>query len=387
MACVLIMAGCASPVAREGGVTQDVRTSLPDDGFAAVAFPDCANCFEPTVTLYDGIAYVVTTKLPVIARVEDAGVSYLDAPMPPGYPEARLTDVTIQFDELGRLWYHDVFTTEGLKGALYTGLHVARSDDFGQTWTVNEALWLHQEVHDIPVDRNWLAVYGDRVHAFCICPMNQLPQYWLSEDGGVTFDGPHPLVAAADMFRLIGAPAVLADGTISLSYFVAGQVGRGSQANSPAGIAAVTSRDGASWQRVLAVPPGTAVSCCGILMMTSNGAQFTLAYSDESDAIRIATSVDGLAWQSQATTIEGAAQPYPTAQTLASGQTLVQWFSREGETWTAHIGWADGTAHKLGTTQGLPSDFTTMASDSRVAVTAWPSANGTQVRVLLLADL
>lgn len=130
---------------------------------------DCGDCFEPSVATDDQRrVYVVSQPSEeIFVRDLETGnaTTVPEPPLPDTVPPGTaIGDDTVQVGPEGRLYFTALLCNR-LCGS--SGIQVARSDDGGQTWSVNTAVNLAGQpgAPTVNVDRQWLGFgEGDRVY-------------------------------------------------------------------------------------------------------------------------------------------------------------------------------------------------------------------------------
>lgn len=334
VATLLLLAGClggGEEPGLEGVATNDTNTS------GAFAFDvvelddDCGNCWEPTVAVFDGVAYAApgpgeTIHLVDLTSRETDTVT--KPPLPSSVPPVATTgDDTLQVDEGGRL-YFTALLCDATCGDL--GIQVAMSTDDGKTWSLNTVVNPVGQPASPTVflDRQWLGFGdGDRVY---MTWSQYAPRtgVWtaVSEDAGESwgqFTRAHP-VEEDKPFGSPGLPVVTEDEVLL--------PGRGgSQVHVD-----VSTDGGSSWSaHEVHTLEGTSVD------RWANGAA-----DAEGTTHLVWTTADGQVHYTRAESgSEGWAQPtawaerdadVPPSIAIDAGEVHIAWFAETGDGWQVH---------------------------------------------------
>lgn len=235
----LLLAGCAAPAPAAVAPAPDA----PSAPALLDVLPDCGGwiCWEPTVAaLPDGALVATYGGADSLFRAESNATAFAPlAPpaLPPGAPEGLLPgDETVQVDAAGRLYYSALLRSPAPVDPLgmvpvfwsgFVGIHVARSDDRGATWTVNTFVSMLQDATApvVGVDRQFLGFgEGDDVY---LVYWQYMPRtgVWVarSDDGGASFAPPVnavPLVQSG--WSGSTYVAVAPDGAVLVPHFASG---------------------------------------------------------------------------------------------------------------------------------------------------------------------
>lgn len=231
---LLLLSGCSSPGPKDRS-SDDGAAS--DDPAAAFAFlpstmieAACSGCYEPAIAV-DQAGRIFATGG---ANFEKIGVSVDDgltftvkpAPTPPGpLPtgfEGSSGDDVVQVSPWGWLYYSRLWSDTG--GIAAGGLHLAASDDGGDTWLMNQFMQLRTDPtsRSFTADRQWYAFHGNEtVYLLFNCGASAAICMRRSDDRGMTWGPPVDVVTPVDHTfpSPAGFPAVGPDGTIVVAYF------------------------------------------------------------------------------------------------------------------------------------------------------------------------
>lgn len=248
------------------GEGDDGPGTVPGDGEEArawrnvTAISDCPSnpttgnpsCYEPTVAVDPAGRVFVTGYSETLVRSLDRGTTFEDVGTPPipeaMPPEASTAENLVQVGPEGSLYFSALVAAPDNRG-----IQVARSDDGGETWAVNEAISLpsHPTPGGTQPDRQWLA-FGpdDRVYLVYIAriPLGTV-LVQSSQDRGQTWSD--PVVVATPDERgeaardTTGRPVVDANGTVFVPFW-------GMNTQDPqrpwSAMVAVSTDGGTSWQ-------------------------------------------------------------------------------------------------------------------------------------------
>jgi hypothetical protein len=153
----------------------------------------CTGCYEPAIAAdAEGRLFVTAARLGGVAVSDDGGATWHLKPVPA--PDditgsgGGASDDVVQVAPWGTLFYSQMWSDlGGLAGA---GLHVAGSDDGGETWPINTFIHLREGIVNPAAasDRQWLAFEGDStVHLLYNCQASAIICNQRSDDGGRTF--------------------------------------------------------------------------------------------------------------------------------------------------------------------------------------------------------
>lgn len=183
------------------------------------------SCYEPTVAVDPAGRVFVTGYSETLVRSLDRGTTFEDVgtpPIPEGMPpDASRAENLVQVGPEGSLYFSALVAAPDNRG-----IQVARSDDGGETWAVNEAISLpsHPTPGGTQPDRQWLA-FGpdDRVYLVYITriPLGTV-LVQSSQDRGQTWSDP-VVVATSDergeAYGPTGRPVVDANGTVFVPFW------------------------------------------------------------------------------------------------------------------------------------------------------------------------
>ena len=284
--------------------------------------PGCPSCPSPTMILQ-------------VSR--DRGTTW-SAPRPIGAPGTGQYDAQIAVDpEDGRTAYA-AWLQNGKSDTV-----VARSDDFGDTWSVVVA-----DSTNAGTDKPILVVRGPHVYV----GYNHAQKVWVSSshDGGRTFTSGNVNANANLGWSLAGGGAVDPAGNV---YFSWAGYKRNGGATGPVNLYVSKSSDGGlTWTNTLIdvsqAPPDCSAYQCGWAYL---GAQITMTSDDAGtlyalwnmgtvakgpERIYFARSTSGGAtWSAKAdvsTAPEGAAHAFPAIAALNSGDVRIAWMDARGGT-------------------------------------------------------
>lgn len=213
VAIMLVASGCLD----EGSPPESPQKEAEMVSTLAVPAETCGSCAEPTVAwMPDGRLFVVSHFASFeedggLSVSEDGGRTFYRVPGPPEIRSpASLAglvrgDILVQSDPQGRLWWTAIQLESNNNGAV----QVARSDDGGSTWAINQRVPMAGQGLASPSDRQWLA-FGDdpdTVFLVCTCPFLALPQLAVSHDSGASFSEPRPVTSAAVRPSPVGRPS------------------------------------------------------------------------------------------------------------------------------------------------------------------------------------
>lgn len=182
-------------------------------------------CFESTVAV-DGAGRVFVADGDRIARSLDGGSTFEQVPLPPlpqGAPEGSTgADTVVTADPQGRLVYYTPLVNVNA-GCVLCGIHVAVSDDGGESWSSNVFVSLLAESRDaaFAMDRPWLGFGpGETVY---LSYNNAASGIWISrsDDGARSFGPFNPVSQADGSIRptAAGPPSVDREGHVFLPFF------------------------------------------------------------------------------------------------------------------------------------------------------------------------
>jgi len=347
--------------------------SLPAETLPDAVVP-CKNCFEPSVATDGKLLYLAVGGELTLHRFDGAFWSGLPGPSS-GMPGGG--DTFVQTDARGRVWMSSLVGFGVVGGS---AMLVARSDDHGGSWPVDQDLfWGPADSQMTGIDRNWLAVDNDTVVAACTCPAIALPQVRVSRDGGTTFGPPLPIAAAGGRPGPLG-PLVFGPNDVLVAPFLVGA--DPGTAASAAGVSVVVSHDlGQSWTRIDLVPPerGLAaggIACCVFPNAAGDGHGFSVAWVTASGDVQVATSPDGTRW-SLGTVGQAGKSPHPWPLRLPGdgAKPATVWLAINGTMQASGEGWQS----TLGTVPSSPGDFVAATFYRGRIVSAWPDEGGVRV--------
>lgn len=224
-------AGCLSDDAADPGAPGDgpgiqaLEFQVPTTIVAA-----CDGCYEPAVAVDDEGRIFATggSGFATIAVSLDGGATFTAKPAPTP-PDALPTDFAgssgddvVQVAPWGWLYYSRLWSDTG--GIAAGGLHLAASEDAGETWVMNQFMQLRTDPvsRSFTADRQWYAFDGDQtVYLVFNCGASVTICMRRSDDRGMTWAMPVDVVLPADHTfpSPAGFPAVGPDGTILVAYF------------------------------------------------------------------------------------------------------------------------------------------------------------------------
>lgn len=270
----------------------------------------CDGCYEPAVAV-DGQGRVFATGgsgFSTIAVSLDEGATFTAKPAPtppqalPLGTEGSSGDDVVQVSPWGWLYYSRLWSDTG--GIAAGGLHLAASDDAGDTWRINQFMQVRTDPlsRSFTADRQWFAFDGDQtVYLLFNCGASATICVRRSDDRGETWGMPVDVVLPVDHTfpSPAGFPAVGPDGTLLVAYFGDARIDSSTGARS---IKVASSFDaGATWRQ------STAYTHPGLQEGTSGGGwpeatiladgTWVAGWSSSDDVLHFTTSVDeGATW-------------------------------------------------------------------------------------------
>jgi hypothetical protein len=195
--------------------------------FVHVANVTCTDCFEPAAAVDpDGRIFLAAHRLGGVAVSDDGGATFTVKPVPPPASPSPFaggaSDDLVQVAPWGSVYYTELWSDGG--GILGAGVHIAASDDGGETWPLN--VFVH--IREYPTsgaftsDRQWLAFDGDEtVYLVFNCALSVVICLLKSEDRGATWGVPSIVMTPATHTfpSPAGFPTVGPDGTLIVPYF------------------------------------------------------------------------------------------------------------------------------------------------------------------------
>ena len=278
----------------------------------------CDGCYEPAVAVDDQGRVFATggAGFASIGVSTDGGATFTvkPAPTPPdelpvvGAERGSSGDDVVQVAPWGWLYYSRLFSdTGGIAGG---GLHLAASEDGGETWIMNQFMQLRTDPvsRSFTADRQWYAFDGDQtVYLLFNCGASATICMRRSDDRGMTWGLPVDVVLPADHTfpSPAGFPAVGPDGTILVAYFGDPRVLREPDTGDATGArsikVAASSDGGETWRQ------STAYTHPGLQDGTSGGGwpeatiladgTWVAGWSGSDDVLNFVTSTDaGASW-------------------------------------------------------------------------------------------
>jgi|KBSSwiStaDraftv2_1062776.scaffolds.fasta_scaffold25898_6 hypothetical protein len=308
--------------------------------------PGCPSCPSPTMILQ-------------ISR--DHGATW-EAPRLIADPGSGQVDAQVAVDPIDGKTAYASWLQNGKSDTV-----VARSDDFGVTWSVVVA-----DHTNAGTDKPIIAVRGDDVYV----GFNHSQKVWVasSHDGGKTFTNSNVNPNANLGWSLAGGGTVDAAGAV---YFAWAGYKKNGQAKGPVNLYVSRSTDGgATWTNILvdvsASPPDCSAALCGWAYL---GAQMTLTSDDAGtlyglwnmgtvdegpERIYFARSTNGgTTWTSKfdvSAAPPGAAHAFPAVAAGAAGDVRIAWMdARAGTLWNTYY----RSSKNGGTTWSAEKDIST----------------------------
>lgn len=245
-----MLAGCVSdgpgPVASSG--TSDPATP---PRFMRITNVTCGDCFEPAAAVDPaGRIFLAAHRLGGVAVSDDGGLTFNVKPVPPPASISPFaggaSDDIVQVAPWGTAYYTELWSDGG--GILGAGIHLAATDDGGDTWPLNTFVHLreHPTAGAVTSDRQWLAFDGDStVYLVFNCAASVLICLTRSDDAGRTW-GLVSIVMTPATHTFpspAGFPSVGPDGELIVPYFATPRADAGLGART---IMVAASRDGGS---------------------------------------------------------------------------------------------------------------------------------------------
>jgi hypothetical protein len=305
----------------------------------------CPGCFEPAAAVdAQGRVFAAAHRLGGVAVSADGGETFVVKPVPPpASPSPRgggASDDEIQVAPWGSVYYTELWSDGG--GVAGAGVHVAASDDGGDSWPVN----VFVQAREMPTslaftsDRQWLAFDGDAtVYLVWNCAASLVICSLRSDDRGATWGTVVPVVTFAEHSfpSPAGFPAVGPDGTLLIPYFsdprADGQVGARS-------VRVASSTDGAQSfrQSTAYTAPMDGGSTGGgwpEATILADGS-WVASWSDETDTMWVAVSRDkGASWDADPVDQSLTGGPvfgHPFLRPRAAGGFDAVWFGADNVT-------------------------------------------------------
>lgn len=222
----LALSGCLSPGGPAPAAGSGAAPPFAFDRVVDVRMP-CTGCFEPAAAVdAHGRIFTAAHRHGGVGVSTDGGRTFAVKPVPPpSSPSPRAagaSDDVVQVAPWGSVYYTELWSDGG--GVALAGVHVAASDDAGDSWPVNVFVQARQMPASLAVtsDRQWLAFDGDAtVYLVWNCGASALICALRSDDRGATWGAAVPVVASGDHSfpSPAGFPSVGPDGTLLVPYF------------------------------------------------------------------------------------------------------------------------------------------------------------------------
>lgn len=399
-----LLTGCIDGGHRDDDVPKDLAR---DQAVTTLASNKCGPCLEATAAWDStGRLFVVSNFAAAgdhggFAVSTDKGRTFVPLEGP---AEIRSTgnltvparaDILLQVDPMDRLWWTAIQMEGGRPGAM----QVARSDDGGATWPLNERVTLSPQGYAGSSDRPWLA-FDDAGTVFlvCTCPANGIPQVAESGDSGASFSRSRPVYTAPVRAGPAGAPSWGA-GTLLIPYVTGIQM-----AFPTFGVGVSATEDGGrTFREVALAPPGStgvarfpnsawqegvfAVAWRQGVPDGSGGTLFTAAVGFSEDGGRTWSATQR--WSAEE---ENVPNVHPWVEPLGGTRWAVVYFTSAGEGVGLKVasGGPDGpsAALEIGRVASGTTDFphADLGPDGSLAI-PWSGPNGLMVTIIPRAML